>query len=157
MHFASFPAYFPPWRLSLTIVLLFLWNKCVLHYDVCCWNCSVIETCLRKKLKSENFTVTQQILLNLQEFSLNQRSSTFFVQLPPCRNIAMKSPPFMISVLSKKLLYFENNRQSSQYKKKRTNKTNAIAFAEKMLFISKSSRFQLLQTLALDFYLKVLF
>jgi len=122
MHFASSPAYFPPWRLSLTIVLLFLWNKCVLHYDVCCWNCSVIETCLCKKLKTENFTVTQRILLKLQEFNLNQWSSTFFVQLPPCRNIAMKSPPFMISVLSKKLLYFENNRQSSQYKK--TNKQN---------------------------------
>jgi len=41
----------------------------------------------------------------------------------------------MILVLSKILLYFENNGQSSQYKE--TNKTNAIAFAERMLFISK--------------------
>jgi len=40
-------------------------------------------------------------------------------------------------------------------KKKRTNKTNAIAFVEKMLFIAKDSWFQLLRSLPLPFFLSV--
>jgi len=39
--------------------------------------------------------------------------------------------------------------------KKRTNKTNTIAFVEKMLFIAKDSWFQLLRSLPLPFSLSV--
>ena len=45
----------------------------------------------------------------------------------------------MILVLSQILLYFENNGQSSQYKKMK--KMNAIAFAEKYYSFPKNSRF----------------